>query len=287
MTPPRPVASEAEAYAGIAGKPLHVRDAAEHDRDAAVVGVELVGALRARRERLLEGVGTRGWDVGADDRAAGERRPRCGRILDRCSCRANHLCQDAVHGVGMDERDLQSEQPHSWALVDQLGAGGHELAERCCDIVDLVGDMVQARARLARNRCTAVSVPAGASNSTRLGPRSSDAASTPWSETAARCSSTPPKSRSYVAIAASRSLTATPRWWMPRVVTRPMLSTRYSTARSSARIVPTVSAELDSCPMPTIIATNSWRSIVSFSSSVSASRSSGARCLRRSRVASS
>ena len=141
--------------------------------------------------------------------------------------------------------------------------------------------------RLARNRCTAVSVPAGASNSTRLGPRSSDAASTPWSETAARCSSTPPKSRSYVAIAASRSLTATPRWWMPRVVTRPMLSTRYSTARSSARIVPTVSAELDSCPMPTIIATNSWRSIVSFSSSVSASRSSGARCLRRSRVASS
>src|SRR5262249_41920653 len=38
-----------------------------------------------------------------------------------------------------------------------------------------------------------------------------------------RCSTRAEKSRSYVAIASSRSATATPRWWMPDSSTSPML----------------------------------------------------------------
>ena len=63
---------EAEADPRVAREPLHVRHPAEHDRGAAVVGVELVRSLGARREGVLERVGARGRDVGGDDRAAGE-----------------------------------------------------------------------------------------------------------------------------------------------------------------------------------------------------------------------
>ena len=75
-------------------------------------------------ERVLERVGARGRDVGADDRAAGEGDLDPDGFWSVLMPPANHLRQDAVDGVGMDERDLQAEQPHSWALVDQLGAGG-------------------------------------------------------------------------------------------------------------------------------------------------------------------
>ncbi len=63
---------QAEADPGVAGEPLQVGDPAEHDRCAAVVGVELVSALRAGGQRVLERVGARRGHVGGDDRAAGE-----------------------------------------------------------------------------------------------------------------------------------------------------------------------------------------------------------------------
>src|SRR4051812_26129830 len=78
--------------------------------------------------------------------------------------------------------------------------------------------------RLARNRPTGVSSPSAESSSTRLSPTRSDAASTPWFSTVARCSSRPPNRRSYVSTAASRSSTATPRWWIPRGSIGAMLS---------------------------------------------------------------
>src|SRR5262249_42957695 len=70
--------------------------------------------------------------------------------------------------------------------------------------------------RLARNFPTGVSPPSAASSSTRPEPTRIDAASTPCSGTAARCSTRAPSSRSYVPTASSRSATATPRWWIPR-----------------------------------------------------------------------
>src|SRR4029079_7182081 len=64
------------------------------------------------------------------------------------SDRAHHLGQDAVDGVGMDERDLQPEQPASRNLVDQLGFLVLEAGKGRSDVVDLVGDVVHARAAL-------------------------------------------------------------------------------------------------------------------------------------------
>lgn len=49
-----------------------VGDPAENDRDAAVVGVELVSALGARGKGVLERVRARGGNIGGDDRATDE-----------------------------------------------------------------------------------------------------------------------------------------------------------------------------------------------------------------------
>src|SRR4029079_16104541 len=61
------------------------------------------------------------------------------------SDRAHHLGQDAVDGVGMDERDLEPEQPAARNLVDQLGSRVLEAGKGRSDVVDLVGDVVHAR----------------------------------------------------------------------------------------------------------------------------------------------
>src|ERR671936_573978 len=85
--------------------------------------------------------------------------------------------------------------------------------------------------RFARNRPTGVSSPSGSSSSTRPSPIRSDAARTPCSSTVARCSTCAPKRRSYVDSAASRSSTATPRWWIPRACTRRGYRTRVAKDR--------------------------------------------------------
>src|SRR5678815_2300080 len=58
------------------------------------------------------------------------------------SDRAHHLGQDAVHGVGMDERNLEPEEPAPRNLVDELGAGARQAREGRPHIVDLVRDVV-------------------------------------------------------------------------------------------------------------------------------------------------
>src|SRR5512132_1737696 len=60
------------------------------------------------------------------------------------SDRAHHLGQDAVHGVGMDERDLEPEEPAPWLEIDQLGPVPLQIGERGADVVDLVCDVVHA-----------------------------------------------------------------------------------------------------------------------------------------------
>src|SRR5437868_3309211 len=78
--------------------------------------------------------------------------------------------------------------------------------------------------RRARNLPTGVSASVAASSSIRLSPTSTAAASTPCSETVSRCSSSAPNNRPYVAIASSRSRTATATWWIPFTATPSMLS---------------------------------------------------------------
>jgi len=60
----------------------------------------------------------------------------------------NHLRENAVDGIWMDECDLQPEHPLPRLGVDQLGAGGGEVAESLADVVDPVGDVMQAGAPL-------------------------------------------------------------------------------------------------------------------------------------------
>ena len=99
----------------------------------------------------------------------------------------------------MHEGDLQTEDTLPRLGIDQLRAGRCELGERRCDVVHLIGDVVHPGPRFARNLPTGVSSPSAASSSIRLSPTRIVAASTPCSSTRARCSSRPPKRRSYVA----------------------------------------------------------------------------------------
>src|SRR5215204_7664154 len=65
---------------------------------------------------------------------------------ESASVNGHHLCEDAVDGVGMDEGDLEAEEALARLRVDQLRTLGGEPAELCADVVDLVGDVVHARA---------------------------------------------------------------------------------------------------------------------------------------------
>ena len=50
-----------------------------------------------------------------------------------------------MDGVGMDERDLETEEPRAWNLVDQLCPGLGKLRKSGADVGDLVRDMVHSR----------------------------------------------------------------------------------------------------------------------------------------------
>src|SRR3954447_7212625 len=58
----------------------------------------------------------------------------------------HQLGQDAMDGVGVDERYLQAEEPRPRLRVDQLDAGGREPLELAAQVVDAVGDVVHAGA---------------------------------------------------------------------------------------------------------------------------------------------
>ena len=107
------------------------------------------------------------------------------------------------------------------------------LVEGRTDVVDLVGDVVHPDPRFARNRPTGVSFPVGASSSTRLSPTSTGGGLDALvADRVEGDTGEAPKRRKYVETAASRSVTANPRWWTPRTVTpRP-----YSDACAAERV---------------------------------------------------
>ena len=53
-----------------------------------------------------------------------------------------------MHGVGVNERDLEAEEAALRSLVDQLRALRLELTERLRDVVYLVGDVMHSRPAL-------------------------------------------------------------------------------------------------------------------------------------------
>src|SRR4051812_49879787 len=60
------------------------------------------------------------------------------------SVTADQLREHAVDGIGVDEGDLEPEEPLPRLGVDQLGALRCELAERGAEISDLEGHVVHA-----------------------------------------------------------------------------------------------------------------------------------------------
>src|SRR6478672_382337 len=58
------------------------------------------------------------------------------------SATCNHLRENAVDRIRVDERHLEAEQARARALVDQVCAGTRELGERRVEIAHLVGHMV-------------------------------------------------------------------------------------------------------------------------------------------------
>src|SRR5579884_3534346 len=66
-------------------------------------------------------------------------------IRTRSSGSGDHLREDAVHGVGVDEGHLQPEHAPAGRRVDQLRSRLGELGERRVDVADLVGHVVHSR----------------------------------------------------------------------------------------------------------------------------------------------
>src|SRR5712691_970405 len=62
--------------------------------------------------------------------------------------RRNHLRQDPVDRIRMDEGDLEAEESFARLLVDQIGAGACETRDRLLHVRDFVGDVVHSRPAL-------------------------------------------------------------------------------------------------------------------------------------------
>src|SRR5215471_6563886 len=56
--------------------------------------------------------------------------------------RGNHLRENTVDGIRMDECDLEPEQALARRLVDESGAGVGELGQGRAKVADFVGDVV-------------------------------------------------------------------------------------------------------------------------------------------------
>src|SRR5439155_16158962 len=65
-----------------------------------------------------------------------------------CSAMRDQLREHAVDSVGMDEGDLQAEEPKARLGVDQLGSLLGQPLERAAKVVDLVGHVVHPGASL-------------------------------------------------------------------------------------------------------------------------------------------
>src|SRR3954465_9440611 len=62
-----------------------------------------------------------------------------------CSAMCHHLRENAVDGIRMDERDLQSEHALARLLVDELRAVASQRVERGTDVLHLERDVMHAR----------------------------------------------------------------------------------------------------------------------------------------------
>src|SRR5437763_6354493 len=63
-----------------------------------------------------------------------------------CSAMCHHLRENAVDGIRMDERDLQTEHPGARLFVDELCAVAPQPLERRRDVLDLERDVVHSGA---------------------------------------------------------------------------------------------------------------------------------------------
>src|ERR687898_1858209 len=86
------------------------------------------------------------WIVTSAERAGPPANASSMRTESGSSANGHHLCEDAVDGVGMDEGDLEAEEPLPRLLVDQVGACGGQAVELGANVADLVGDVVHPRA---------------------------------------------------------------------------------------------------------------------------------------------
>src|SRR6187551_1081969 len=66
-------------------------------------------------------------------------------IRTKSSATRNHLRENAVDGIGMDERELEPEEAAARSPVDQLRPRSVEPLERRVEILGLDGDVVHPR----------------------------------------------------------------------------------------------------------------------------------------------
>ena len=180
---------EREADPVVAGVDPQEGDLAEVDGEDAVLGLDVVPA--ALLELLAEVLQLVVGEPDRDDLAALE--------ADLDPLRVSHQCPPAGSTISVSTPPVErgwrkatrlSRMPTRGSAVDQLDPGGRELLQRRVDVVDRVGDVVQARAlageELADRRCRARAAPAA-----RRGPSptSSRTASTPCDSTVSRCAS--------------------------------------------------------------------------------------------------
>ena len=159
----------------------------------AVVGLEAERVRLGVRERAVEILGGRLRDVDRQRDAALEGDVDADAVA---SATAHQLREHAARRVRMDERDLEAEGAAARLLVDQLGAvGGQPLELRRRRRRPRTRRGACPGPREARNFPTGVSGPSDPSSSTRPLPTRIDTASTPWSATVSRCSSSAPKRR--------------------------------------------------------------------------------------------
>src|SRR5262245_39714417 len=67
-------------------------------------------------------------------------------IRTKSSATRNHLRENAVDGIGMDERELEAEQPAARRPIDHVRAGGVEPLERRDQVLCGDRDVVHSRA---------------------------------------------------------------------------------------------------------------------------------------------
>ena len=115
-------------------KSLHVDDPLQGDRVAPVLGFEREGGVSCARtdlggsESLLERVCARRRDERAHDLPAVERDLDPNPLWPLAT--GNHLREDAVDGIRVDERHLEPEEALARGVVDQVCARVGELGER-------------------------------------------------------------------------------------------------------------------------------------------------------------